>query len=219
MRRARHLLWVLALAAAPANATSVTVQISGTWSAIGGKTSVLDGSVVSGDSFLATLIYDDAVPDVDPSPGLGAYFTPAANSDLSIVTGNYTFTPGSSVGVGVENNNVFGEDWIRLHASSYTATGPFPVGVGVGPTAYSDSSLTDFSGTALTSDALIGLNWTLGDYDTSDVYLFIEITGFPTQQFVDFAGTITGITVLPEPSMVMLAAVAGTALALSRRRG
>ena len=55
----------------------------------------------------------------DPSSEFGAYDVPAATSDLSIVTGNYTFTPASGVGIGVENDNAFGEDWIFLFAEDY----------------------------------------------------------------------------------------------------
>lgn len=221
MRRARPLLWILAfaaLAAAPAaHATSVTVQISGTWFATDDSAGVLDGSADVGDAFVVTLVYDDAVADLDPSAEFGAYFTPAAASDLTITTGNYTFTPSSAVGVGVENDNVFGEDWIYVDADGYTASGPFPVGVGTGATAYSNITLTDYSATAHGSDALVGLNWTLADYDDTFVYLFVEITGQGPLQFVEFMGTISQISVLPEPSVLLLGGFALVALARVRR--
>ena len=130
MRRARFLFRILALvalvAAPAAHATSVTVQISGTWFATDDTANVLDGSAETGDSFVATLVYDDAVADTDPQSDLGAYVTPGASSDLSIVTGNYTFTPGSAVGIGVVNDNEFDEDWTYVDASGYTAAGPLP---------------------------------------------------------------------------------------------
>src|SRR5262245_36817048 len=134
MHRTRRLLCAAATLASlttagAANATPVTVQISGTWFLVADTASVLDGSVSNGTAFVATLVYDDSVSDLDPSSGFGSYFTPAASSDLKIVTGNYVFTPASAVGVGVENNNEFGEDSTTLDASSYGATGPFPIGV------------------------------------------------------------------------------------------
>lgn len=223
MRRARRLLWILAfaaLAAAPAaHATPVTVQISGTWFATDDSAGVLDGSAGVGDSFVVTLVYDDAVADSDPTSGFGAYFTPAASSDLTIVTGNYTFTPGSNVGIGVENDNVFGEDWTFVDASGYTASGPLPVGVGTGATAYATISLVDFLGSAHSSDGLVGLNWSLAAFDDSDVYLFVEITGQGPMQFIEFEGTISQIEVLPEPSVLLLGGFALVALARSGRRG
>jgi hypothetical protein len=212
MRRARHLLWILAfvaLATAPAaHAASVTVQISGTWYAIADSAGVLDGSAGVGDSFAATLVYDDAVGDTDPTIGFGFYVTPAASSDLAISTGNYSFAPASSVNVGVENDNIFGEDWIYLDASSYGMTGPLPSGVSTGATAYSLITLTDYSATAHSSEALLGLNWDLADYDYTSVYLFVQITGFPTRQYIEFMGTIDQISVLPEPSLLILAGLA-----------
>jgi len=201
MRRARRLLWILAfvaLAAPAAHATSVTVQITGTWFATDDSAAVLDGSAGVGDSFVVTLAYDDAMADTDPTSGFGLYVTPAASSDLTITTGNYTFSPASDVNVGVENDNVFGEDWTYLDADSYSMVGPLPGGVGTGTTAYSSVTLTDYTGTAHGSEALVGLNWGLGDYGDSFVYLFVEITGFQTQQYVEFMGTIDSISVLPE---------------------
>lgn len=223
MRRARLLLWILsfaALAAAPAaHATPVTVQISGTWFATDDSAGVLDGSAGVGDSFVVTLVYDDAVTDADPTIGFGLYTTPAASSDLSIATGSYTFTPGSSVIVSVENDNAFGEDWIYLDASNYTLAGPLSAGVGTGATAYSLITLTDYSATAHGSEALVGLNWDLADYDDTFVYLFVEITGQGPLQYVEFMGTIDQISVLPEPSVLLLGGFALVALARVDRRG
>jgi hypothetical protein len=221
MRRARPLLWILAfvaLVAAPAaHATSVTVQMTGTWFATDDSAGVLDGSADVGDTFVVTLVYDDAVADSDPTSGFGAYFTPAANSDLTIATGNYTFSPGSSVGIGVEDDNAFGEDWTFVDASSYTASGPFPIGVGTGATAYSTITLVDYSSAAHSSEALVGLNWSLAAFDDTDVYLFIEITGQGPMQFIEFEGTISQISVLPEPSVLLLGGFALVALAGVRR--
>jgi hypothetical protein len=223
MRRARILasmLVFLALtAASPALATSVTVQISGTWDSVIDSAGVLDGSATVGSAFTATLVYDDATVDSDPSLDFGAYDSAAANSDLSIVTGNYTFSPGSDVGIGVENDNVFGEDWIYLYAENYVGTGPFPAGTGTGATAYANPTLTDYSASAHGSDALVGLNWNLADYDDAFFYLFVEITGQGPQQFLEFQGTITNVQVLPEPSLLHLGAVALAGVMVLLRRG
>jgi hypothetical protein len=221
MRRVRILALLLACsalaAATPALATSVTVQISGTWSSVTDSAGVLDGSVTVGGSFTATLVYDDATLDSDPSVEFGGYDVPAMTSDLSVVTGNYSFSPGSGVGIGVENDNAFGEDWIFLFAENYVGTGPFPVGVGTGATAYANPTLVDFSASAHGSDALVGLNWNLGNYDDASFYLFVEITGQGPLEFLEFQGTITDIQVLPEPSMLCLTALALAALAAHRR--
>jgi len=223
MRRGRALLSALALAgfvAAPAYATSVTVVMTGTWDAVDDSADVLDDSAEAGDSFTATLVYDDSVSDLDPSDEFGAYFTEGVPWDLTIVAGNFTFAAGSGtfdVGIGVWNNNPDGEDLILLNGENYVGSGPFPVGVATGATAYAAPSLTDLSGTALGSDSLVGLNWNLADYDDAFFYLFVEITGEGPMQFVEFQGTITSIEVLPEPAalLTMVVAVAGL---IGRRR-
>ena len=223
MHRARHLLWILALVALatppPAHATSVTVQMTGTWSSVVDNASVLNGSITVGGSFVATLVYDNSVLDTDPSSGFGSYFTSAANSDLKVVSGSYTFTPASDVGIGVENNNEFGEDWIFLSADHYGLSGPLPAGVGIGSTAYSNPTLTDSTGTALSSDSLLGVNWSLADYDTSDFYLFLQITGRGANKFIEFRGTLNGIAVLPEPSVLLLLGAGLVPIAWRGRRG
>jgi hypothetical protein len=213
------LLASFALGAGQAGATSVTVVISGTWTSVDDSAGVMDGSASTGDSFTATLTYDDAAPDLDGTPEFGAYFTPLASGDFTIVTGNYSFSPGSDIGVGVENDNLFGEDWIFLYAEDYVGSGPFPGGVGTGATAYANPSLVDYSGTAHSSDALVGLNWNLADYDGASFYLFVEITGAGPLEYVEFFGTITDIQVLPEPSASAIAGVALLGLILARRRG
>jgi hypothetical protein len=223
MRRARVLASMLSFlvlaAAAPAFATSVTVEISGTWDSVIDSAGVLDCSVVACDSFTVTLVYDDSGDDQDPSGGFGSYFTAAANSDLSVLTGNYSFSPGSDVGVGVENNNEFGEDQTFSHAEDYTASG-LPIGVGTGPFTFADVTLTDSSGTAHINDALVGLNWNLAAYDGAFFHLFVEITGAgPGQQSLDFQGTINQIQILPEPSVTALAGLCAVLLLGLRRRG
>ena len=231
MRRVRILATLVALAlaaATPALATPVTVQISGTWNSVidtgcdlPTPACVLDASAQAGDTFTATLVYDDSVGDLDGTSGFGAYLTEGAPWDLTIVAGNFTFTPGSDVidvGIGVENDNAFGEDLILLNGEDYVGSGPFPTGVGTGATAYALPTLTDTSATAHSSDALVGLNWNLADYDDASFYLFVEITGQGLGEFIEFQGTITDIQVLPEPSTLCLTALALVALA-SQRRG
>ena len=57
------------------------MQISGTWDAVADPAGRA-GWLLSPAPFVATLVYDDAALDVDPSSGFGAYFTAAASSDL-----------------------------------------------------------------------------------------------------------------------------------------
>ena len=134
MLRCRTLFLILALlalaVAAPVSATTVTVEITGTWDSVDDSAGVTDGSIVVGGSFTATLVYDDSIPDTDPDPSLGGYDIPSGSSDLSLTTGSYSFVPSSGVGIAIEDDNLFGEDNVFLFAETYSATGPFAPGTG-----------------------------------------------------------------------------------------
>lgn len=224
MRCVRH--WVRALTlvalvgAGPAYATSVTVQITGTWTTVADNANVLGGTVVNGTSYVATLVYDDATADTDPDPNAGAYDVPAASSDLSITTAGFTFTPGATalLGIAIDNNNSFGEDAIFLFTDGYTASG-LPGGISLGGTRFANPTLTDTSGTAHSSDALSALPWSIGSYNITSFYFFAGVLGAGANKFIELQGTITGLTVLPEPSILPLIALGGLAIAWARRRG
>src|SRR5262245_55821118 len=199
MRRAWVLFSTLVLAvlfAGPTHATSVTVLLSAEWFQVDDSAGVLDASISVGGAFTATLVYDDSVTDLDPT-GDGFYVTGAASSDLTIVSGNFIFSPGSDVGIGVENDGVLG-DRTLVSATNYVASGL--VAGGSGLPAYADFTFTDPSTNAHTSDALVGLNWVLGDFDDAFLDLFVAITGFDNPEFIELQGTVKQIHVLPEPS-------------------
>jgi hypothetical protein len=222
MLRCRTLFWVFSLlalaAAAPASATTVTVEITGTWDTVTDTAGVTDGSIFVGGSFTATLVYDDSIADSIPDPTMGGYDIPAGSSDLSFITGSYSFVPGSGVGIAIDDG-VSGQDAVFLFAETYTSTGPYPGGVSTGGTTFANPSLIDSSATAHTSDALTDLTWTLSDYNLANFYFFTEVLGAGAGEFLELDGTITGLTVLPEPSSLILVVVGGFALLARSRRG
>lgn len=218
MRRALHLLWTLTLAALAvppaAHAVGVTVQISGTWDSVFDNANVLGGTVTAGTGFVATLLYDDSTADSDPSPNGGAYDVPAASSDLTITTSTFVFTPGtvSLLGIAIDDDNGFGEDGIFLFADGYTGTG-LPSGISLGGTRYANPTLTDTSGTAHSSDALTALPWSIGSYDLTSFFFTAGVVGAGAGKMITLQGTITGLAVLPEPSVLVLVGLAGLAIA------
>jgi hypothetical protein len=223
MRRALHLLWILAFAAlatAPAAyATSVTVQISGTWSSVTDNANVFGGSVAIGTPFSATLVYDDSTTDTDPDPSLGSFNILAASSDLSITTSSFVFTPGASalLSMAIENDNAFGEDRLFLFTDGYTASG-LPVGISLTGTRYANPVFTDTSATAHASDALTGLPWSIGSYNLTSFYFFAQVAGAGANKFVELDGVVTSLAVLPEPGSGLLWVFACLALAAARHR-
>jgi hypothetical protein len=144
---------------------------------------------------------------------------PAGSSDFTLDTGNFSFVPGSDLVIAIENDNGFGEDQIFLFAEDYSGTGPFAAGTGIGGTAFANPLLTDTTATALSTDDLTGVVWTIGSYDLTNFYFFAGVTGAGAGQFIELDGTITGLAVLPEPSALLLGLIGALGLAAARLRG
>lgn len=222
MRRARHLLWILALTAlttAPAHATSVTVLITGTWDSVTDNGNVLGGTVGNGTSFSAVLTYDDATPDGDADPNVGSFSVAAASSDLSITTAGFLFTPGATAPLAmfIENDNGFGEDTLALFTDGYTATG-LSDGISLTGTRYANPTFTDTSATAHASGALTGLPWSIGSYDITSFYFFAQVAGAGANKLIELQGTVTGLAVVPEPSGIGLVLLACFGILAARVR-
>jgi hypothetical protein len=223
MRRARHLLWILALVAlgaGPSYATSVTVLLSGTWDSVTDNASVTNGSITTGGTFTVTLTYDDATPDIDPDPTVGSYLMPAATSSLTLATGSYTFTllAGEGIIFGVDDD-LSGQDDFGWFAENYTTSGPLPGGVTTGY-GYMNPLVFDTTQTAHSSDDLTGLPWSVADYDSPNLgmYFLIAVNGAGADKYIELVGDFTQFTVLPEPSALVLTGL-GCAALLLRRRG
>jgi len=222
MRRVRRVLWVLALVlltTAPAYATSVTVQMTGTWSSVVDNANVTNGSITIGQSFVATLNFDDATPDTNPNVNVGDYLFGAASSNLVLATGSYLFSllSTSPISFGIDNN-ISGQDGFGLFAEHFTTSGPLAAGASTGY-GYANPALFDSTATAHTSDDLTALPWNAGAYNNTDFYFLIAVLGKGSNKFIELSGSITGLAVLPEPSMLALAMVGAGTLILSRRRG
>jgi hypothetical protein len=218
VRRTRFALGLCFLAALafarPADAASVTVQITGTWDSVADTAGVTDGSLVVGGAFVATLVYDDATdpdPEAPNDPNSSNYTVPAGSSDLTLSSGNYSFTPASALGISIDDDNA-GQDAVYLFADSYTTPG-----ISIGGTSYANPVLIDSSSAAHDSDALEDLPWSIDAYDLTNFYFFASVgTG---GDYIELSGTISGLAVLPEPSGFALTGLALLALAGARRLG
>ena len=224
MRCARTLLWVLALtalAAGPAAATSVTVQLSGEWFDVTDNAGVTDGSVTTGDAFTVTLTYDDSTADVDPDPSVGSYLLPGSSSSLTLATGSYMFSLLPSEGIiFAVDDNVSGQDDFGWFAENFTTSGPLPLGISTGY-GYMNPLVFDSTQTAHSSDALTGLPWSVAAYDSPNLgmYFLIAVTGAGPNKFIELAGDFTQFSVLPEPSLLTLLGVSSALLLGAARRG
>jgi hypothetical protein len=181
--------------------------------------SVTNGTIVVGGSFTATLVFDDATPDTDASPNVGDYLLPAASTDLVLATGSYTFSllSTSSISFGIDDN-VGGQDGFGFFTEYFSTSGPLAAGASTGY-GYANPALFDNSQTAHSSDDLTALPWDASAYDNTNFYFLIAVLGKGPNKFIELSGAITELSVLPEPSMLALVALAASALAFTPRRG
>ena len=222
MRRIRILLLCLAfVAAVPAYATSVTVQMSGEWFQVTDNAGVTDGSIADGGTFTVTLNYDDETPDDEPDTSLGLFVVSAASSSLTLTTGNYSFTLLASETIEISiGDDYFGQDDLGLFAENFTTSGPLPLGVTTGY-GYVNPFVVDSSQTAHSSDALASLPWSVSAYDSPNLgmYFLIAVNGAGANKYIELFGDFTDFSVLPEPSLVALMLFGAAALWLTQGRG
>ncbi len=216
----RSLLCVMCcalLGVGAASAATVTVLMTGTWDAVADTAGVLDGSITVGGSFAATFTYDDSVKDCEAFVGIGCFLMNGDVGSLVFTTGNYSFMDQgvSQNGVGTEDS-VQGVDLVGLFFDRYLLTGSLPSGVALTPSAYANPTLSDYNETALVSDRLTDIPWDATLFDTN-FYFFGPITGRSAQDYIEFNGAITSLSVVPEPSVSMFAALALAGFALRRR--
>lgn len=207
------LLGLLGLSA-PAFATSVTVTMTGVWTFVDDTGSVLGGAITPGSAFSATLVYDDATLDSNPdSTAYGNYAVAPTQFGFTVTSGGFTF---SQVFGGLNTIDVLDPgtgDGVSTYAEDLAVSPP------VGPIGFSWAavSLDDPSGTALSSDALTGVPWTLSSWASAGVTVFADIDdGNPLTTF-DLEGDITSLTATPEPGTSTLV-LAGLVLLASRAR-
>jgi hypothetical protein len=130
-------------------------------------------------------------------------------------TGSYTFTLLSSEGItfGVRNNHD-GQDDFLFFAENFASSG-LSTTTGYG---YMNPLVVDSTETAHSSDSLEDLPWSVSAYDTPNLgmYFTIEVTG---EEALQLFGDFAKFSVLPEPSLLSLAALGCAALTVARRRG
>jgi len=214
MRAAAMAFLVAAALPAAASATPVTVVFGGVWDDLVDDTAgALNGQVTLGSSFTVTMTYDDVAPDSNASPTQGDYDV-SASFAFEVATGPFTITyaPGGSADITVD---AFGSDEVILFAQGAFVGSPnLPAFTAV---SYTNPGFTDASGTALSSDLLSGVPWQSSAWDDAYMYLILDDDDGTQATYVELAGTITSMTVVPEPTSFGLVAAGAIALALRAR--
>jgi hypothetical protein len=213
-------------ASGSASAATVTVVMTGQLTIVDDSNSVTDGSLSVGVPYTLTMVYDDSSPDLENDPllaGLGNYLIPAADSSYTITVGSYTFDSGNPLNISLlDGFYAPSEDALIWYADGFASTGPLDPGVTFGTFGYSNPSLYDYSGTALTSDRLTDANWNRAAYaaDNQAFYHFVEVLDPSTsvRDYVELIGSIDSISVVPEPAALPLVGSVLAALFGLRRR-
>ncbi len=198
----------LAAAAAP-----VTVQLSGVWDVVDDGGGVVSPPVGVGTAFSATMTYDDTAPITFSDPTTANYDLGALPFSLVIQTGGFTFTRLAGGFTSFDLVNDVFDTAGGLFNDFSGAPGRPPIGF-----SYASLSLDDPSGSALASTALVGFPWILASWPTAGLGLFFDIDDGNPATYVDLQGTLTGLTVVPEPGTLALLAGGLALLAAGARR-
>ena len=211
--------WIITAAmigalASPALASPVTVAFTGVWTLVDDAGAVLGGAITPGSAFSATLVYDDATPDSNASPLYGNYTVAPAQLGFTVTSGGFTF---SHVFGGLNEIDVLHPgtgDTVSLYAEGLA------VSPSVGPIGFSWAgfSLDDPSGTALSSDALTGVPWSMAAWSAGAMTIFADLDDGNPLTYFDLEGDVTSLTATPEPGTAGLVGAGLALLSLRARR-
>ena len=195
------------------SATPLTVVMSGAWDVVDDAGNVLGGAVVPGTAFTATMSYDDTAPPTYSDAVTANYDVGALPFSFTLVTGGFTFTWLAGGFTSLDLTNSLFDGVAGFFQDFSGAPSLPPMGL-----AYASPSLDDPSGTALSSTALPPLPWSLAAWPTAALGFFFDIDDANPLTYVDLQGSLTSLTVVPEPGSSVLLVMGLVLLAAGARR-
>lgn len=208
-------LALVLVAACSAQAADVTYEFAGNVTAVSDSTGRLPPAIAVGSAFVGRFQYDDSVPDQFPSAATGQYLSPGSiEVDIG---GAYAFR--KSAGLALI------DVWVGslFRYAKTPASGAEPLDF-TGDILVDDLevALSDFTdGDAVLSDDLAGISLDLNRFDSAYRLLYLRCVidpsldphevddeGFPIVPAFDIRGSLTSLSVVPEPAAAALAAVA-----------
>ena len=199
---------VLALSVGTLQATLIEINITAEIIGIDDRDGLLEGKITAGDIMTGSYIYESSCIDSSPSSTGGAYWYYSSPYGISLTSGGFVFqTDPDNVEflIGVDDGT-YGHDTYLLR--SYNNL-PLSNGVEVDHISW---QLDDYSGTALSSDALPTTPPVLGDWQDNYLRITFGYKGYSTMG-VD----VTSVELLPEPATILLLGLGGLALLRKRR--
>ena len=195
---------------ASVRAEQIKIALTGYVNNVSDSYNLLGGSIHNGDAITGYYIYDSATADSDSSAVFGSYKYTITPYGMSITIGSTTFkTDSTNVNfeVGLINNYA-GETLDSYEITSYNNF-QLVNGVSVGQLHW---QLDDYTGTALSSDALLLTAPDLTKWQDNSMSVFGGTDA--KTQFV-IRGYITSAYLVPEPMTLFLLGLGGLLL---RRR-
>ena len=200
---------VFALVAGSAQATIVTIALTGEVTYLRDPDNLLGGQINIGDVITGSYTYDTSTPDTNPRSGVGDYWYSTAPYGINLSVGDIVFqTDPENVDFLVEIvNDYTGGDTYLL--ASY-ANLPLVSGI---PVQHISWQLDDFSQTAVSSTRLENRPPDIEDWQ-SIFGLSIEL-GEKGGALI--RGTVTGLSLIPEP-MTVFPLTLGALILLKKRK-
>lgn len=186
---------VLALGAANVRAEIVTIKLEGELTYVDPYLTWLNENFTVGDVITGTYVYDTATPDTSGSSRSGHYWYYSEPYGLSLSSGGYVFrTDPSNVEFLIAVLNRDADDGYLLRSYNNLA---LPDDVIVDHISW---QLNDYSGTALSSDALLATPLILEDWES--IYGLMVTFGYKGGWGI--RAEVTSVELIPEPATVFL---------------
>lgn len=188
----------------PAQAALITITIEAQVDSVQDRSDRLEGNISAGDIITGTYTYESTTPDTSSLAYMAEYWHYAPPAGFSLSVGGFDFqTDPADVEfyVFVRNNNPPGDDTYRIYSYNNLAlsTGAEVFGIAW--------DLYDYTGTALSSDALPTTPPVLDDWQSGNRLLLFGRCSYVVEAHVTSA--------VPEPATIVLFAVG--ALLLKKR--
>lgn len=184
----------LLMPAALVHAIPMAYEFTGVVDTVNDPSGLLDGSVQPGTAFSGRFTFDSSAEDSISSPLLGEYTGPSFSMTLTV--GSYSWFSGPGNGdVDIQND---------AHGDGFSlGTEPFPVDVNI--QVFMGCRLYERTGDVFLSDAL-----PVDPFPLSSFQGGFGVKGYDVlvPSLFDFGGQLSSFTIVPEPTVVLLIALA-----------